>query len=107
MRLDHLLSMETMGCFHEYPGVGIDESVRNLYGDFCCSIFGDQRSSKKRPFITRGCSSAGRAPALQAGGHGFDSHHLHQPMKVGNPKSDLTETDPMTDKGYDGRIETK
>ena len=26
-----------------------------------------------------GCSSAGRAPALQAGGHGFDSHHLHQP----------------------------
>ena len=27
---------------------------------------------------TRGCSSAGRAPALQAGGHGFDSHHLHQ-----------------------------
>ena len=77
MRLDHLLSMETMGCFHEYPVVGIDESVRNLYGDFCCSIFGDQRSSEKRPFITRGCSSAGRAPALQAGGHGFDSHHLH------------------------------
>ena len=26
----------------------------------------------------RGCSSAGRAPALQAGGHGFESHHLHQ-----------------------------
>ena len=26
-----------------------------------------------------GCSSAGRAPALQAGGHGFESHHLHQP----------------------------
>ena len=25
----------------------------------------------------RGCSSAGRAPALQAGGHGFESHHLH------------------------------
>ena len=25
-----------------------------------------------------GCSSAGRAPALQAGGHGFESHHLHQ-----------------------------
>ena len=24
-----------------------------------------------------GCSSAGRAPALQAGGHGFESHHLH------------------------------
>ena len=26
-----------------------------------------------------GCSSAGRAPALQAGGQGFDSLHLHQP----------------------------
>ena len=28
-----------------------------------------------------GCSSAGRAPALQAGGHGFESHHLHQGIK--------------------------
>ena len=29
-------------------------------------------------FITiRGCSSAGRAPALQAGGQEFDSPHLH------------------------------
>ena len=26
----------------------------------------------------RGCSSAGRAPALQAGGHRFESVHLHQ-----------------------------
>jgi hypothetical protein len=26
----------------------------------------------------RGCSSVGRAPALQAGGHRFDSVHLHQ-----------------------------
>ena len=26
----------------------------------------------------RGCSSAGRAPALQAGGRQFDSVHLHQ-----------------------------
>ena len=25
----------------------------------------------------RGCSSVGRAPALQAGGHEFESHHLH------------------------------
>ena len=30
-----------------------------------------------------GCSSAGRAPALQAGGHGFDSHHLHQARSPG------------------------
>ena len=28
--------------------------------------------------IKWGCSSVGRAPALQAGGHGFESHHLHQ-----------------------------
>ena len=27
---------------------------------------------------TRGCSSAGRAPALQAGGQEFDPPHLHQ-----------------------------
>ena len=32
-----------------------------------------------------GCSSAGRAPALQAGGHGFDSHHLHHFLKPGVP----------------------
>ena len=28
-----------------------------------------------------GCSSVGRAPALQAGGHGFESHHLHHRRK--------------------------
>ena len=27
--------------------------------------------------ILWGCSSVGRAPALQAGGHEFESHHLH------------------------------
>ena len=26
----------------------------------------------------RGCSSVGRAPALQAGGQGFESLHLHE-----------------------------
>ena len=30
-----------------------------------------------------GCSSAGRAPALQAGGHGFEPHHLHHRQVVG------------------------
>ena len=65
----------------------------------CCSILKDQtflgsveqaraslrnRQDRKRPVTLKpnnplwGCSSAGRAPALQAGGHGFDSHHLHQ-----------------------------
>ena len=28
--------------------------------------------------ILWGCSSVGRAPALQAGGHEFESHHLHE-----------------------------
>jgi hypothetical protein len=31
------------------------------------------------PLKVRGCSSAGRAPALQAGGHRFDPGQLHQP----------------------------
>ena len=30
----------------------------------------------------RGCSSVGRAPALQAGGHGFESHHLHHKQRI-------------------------
>ena len=31
-----------------------------------------------------GCSSVGRAPALQAGGRQFESVHLHQPCKHGD-----------------------
>ena len=31
----------------------------------------------------RGCSSVGRAPALQAGGQGFESPHLHSgPVRI-------------------------
>ena len=29
-----------------------------------------------------GCSSVGRAPALQAGGHEFESHHLHLELLI-------------------------
>ena len=39
------------------------------------STYGIARRKRKR---IRGCSSVGRAPALQAGGHEFESHHLHQ-----------------------------
>ena len=46
----------------------------------CCSIFSDRAIGR---FPKWGCSSAGRAPALQAGGHGFDSHHLHQARSPG------------------------
>ena len=33
-----------------------------------------------------GCSSVGRAPALQAGGQEFESLHLHWSTEVGLPK---------------------
>ena len=36
-----------------------------------------------------GCSSAGRAPALQAGGHGFESHHLHQQVDIESEHNDI------------------
>ena len=43
------------------------------------------RGDKQNP-IKWGCSSAGRAPALQAGGHGFESHHLHHKRsEIENP----------------------
>ena len=90
--------METMNSFHEGFVVGIDGSVRKCTEAFVVQ-FSEIKDLRKRPFITRGCSSAGRAPALQAGGHGFDSHHLHQPMRIGDPTVGFDETDPMTDKG--------
>ena len=37
-----------------------------------------EKVDKDLPVETWGCSSAGRAPALQAGGRQFDSPHLHQ-----------------------------
>ena len=36
---------------------------------------------------TRGCSSVGRAPALQAGGQEFESLHLHARHKPGTIRS--------------------
>ena len=36
------------------------------------------RAASARGVKRRGCSSAGRAPALQAGGHRFDPGQLHQ-----------------------------
>ena len=36
------------------------------------------RTVGKKLHFMWGCSSAGRAPALQAGGQEFDSPHLHQ-----------------------------
>ena len=42
----------------------------------CCSILSESCGVRKAAHLW-GCSSVGRAPALQAGGHGFESHHLH------------------------------
>ena len=42
----------------------------------------EENGENYEPFLW-GCSSAGRAPALQAGGHGFESHHLHQVIDIG------------------------
>ena len=48
--------------------------------DSRCLIF-EVRKGTLDKRITWGCSSAGRAPALQAGGHRFDPVHLHQRLK--------------------------
>ena len=43
-------------------------------------------------FLKWGCSSVGRAPALQAGGQEFESLHLH--LHVGNEKCGIQEACP-------------
>ena len=40
---------------------------------------GNESSDREEQLKMWGCSSAGRAPALQAGGQEFDSPHLHHP----------------------------
>ena len=55
--------------------------AKSLVVRFSVTVFGHSESEleKYRPYErVWGCSSVGRAPALQAGGHGFESHHLHQ-----------------------------
>ena len=47
-----------------------------------------KRNPRNKPIGIWGCSSVGRAPALQAGGHGFESHHLHQRRKVSGEQRD-------------------
>src|SRR5215211_9279872 len=46
-----------------------------------------KRGATQNRRSTRGCSSAGRAPALQAGGRGFESHHLHVRIATWNVNS--------------------
>lgn len=59
--------------------------VRGFLGRSRCLIFEVQKelqkaSGERTPCEKWGCSSAGRAPALQAGGHRFDPVHLHHAL---------------------------
>lgn len=58
---------------------GIAKPPRMWYNTICGLI----RSQRVLYLLIRGCSSVGRAPRSQRGGHGFESHHLHQKIKDG------------------------
>ena len=92
MRLDHLLSKEQVGnmCFtvQSSRAEGIWRRCGQGSHPFPCRT---RRLRPDRPRVLHwrrcgrvggcqniwGCSSVGRAPALQAGGQGFESLHLH------------------------------
>ena len=83
MRLDHLLSMEKVARdqgSEPYIEVVRPRRANEMRGNefavqFSVTGEGERKERRKNP---RGCSSDGRAPALQAGGQGFDSPHLHR-----------------------------
>ena len=60
-----------------YPGPPV------ISFEFQVSSFGrvSKLATGKLKLRKRGCSSAGRAPALQAGGHRFDPGQLHHPHR--------------------------
>ena len=67
-----------------YPKVNQSEHKRrslfNLEGAIerlCTFKRGKEKIFYSDALFMRGCSSAGRAPALQAGGQEFDPPHLH------------------------------
>ena len=59
-----------------------ETGTQNLYGTFVVQFSGIGKIFENEEPVVWGCSSVGRAPALQAGGHGFESHHLHQADEV-------------------------
>ena len=85
MRLDHLLSKEkhiseitcvTLGqtrvdddWLFNFEGAGMSGAHSG--------IFTITQTENRYPLDIWGCSSAGRAPALHAGGQEFDPPHLH------------------------------
>ena len=69
--------------FREIETNGKEETVSDLLFNFQGLIpEPNNRACEQKPTARaiRGCSSDGRAPALQAGGQGFDSPHLHHCM---------------------------
>ena len=55
----------------------------NFEGPGCREADGELKErGRRRPSQVWGCSSAGRAPALHAGGQEFDPPHLHHNRKV-------------------------
>ena len=58
-----------------------DSSMPTLRKERKQNFLSCSEEEKTTNHIIWGCSSAGRAPALQAGGHGFESHHLHHPSE--------------------------
>ena len=79
MRLDHLLSKENMQTEKRFAYV-----LRSVQGVDLFTLFNLEGTLR---MCTRwGFSSAGRAPALQAGGQRFDPANLHQTLKTGVAK---------------------
>ena len=83
MRLDHLLSKET--------SAKTKVLTVTSYGQYkvfrVFTLFNLEGTGKNVPKQVRipkiwGVSSAGRAPALQAGGHRFDPGTLHQKKRI-------------------------
>ena len=80
MRLDHLLSMENRD-----EEISLNTSNGQIYRKSESeSLFNFEGSVKAEILKTLwGCSSAGRAPALHAGGQEFEPPHLHHAESKG------------------------
>ena len=59
-------------------------SMLDYSGSLRYDMHGRKRKTKalSKPKVTRGCSSIGRAPALQAGGRRFDPVQLHHILYI-------------------------
>ena len=102
--------METgTGC-HD-PVIRVDEvgTQKAGYRSFVVQFSGTGKwSLKRKEPVVWGCSSVGRAPALQAGGHGFESHHLHQRTKSAlTTRGDLEETPKFIPDGKETKVPNK